>query len=245
MRIPRIYQNIELTVGNSISLDQAACHHLGRVLRLKNNNQIILFNGQGGEYLASLSLQGKKLFAEIIQFIDTCTESPLQITLLQGISKGDRMDFAIQKAVELGVSHIVPLICQRTVVNLKQERMEKKLNHWQGIIINACEQSGRTSIPELLPAVKLIDYLRLASSTDEVKLTLDPRSSTGIHQLNNSNDRFSLLIGPEGGLSQEEIELAHQHGFTGIQMGPRVLRTETAALAAISVLQSQWGDFKC
>jgi len=241
MRIPRIYQPADIHIGSSIELDATAAHHLSRVLRLKHQDQIILFNGQGGEYLSSMQLQGKKVFAVAEAFIERDLESKLDICLWQGISKGERMDISIQKAVELGVNRIVPIICQRTVVNLKQERMARKLQHWQGIIINACEQSGRTVIPVLQPAVKL--HEQLAMEIPGMKLTMDPEAGVRLTELSPGSDSISLLIGPEGGLSETEISQATACGFQGIKLGPRVLRTETAALAAIAAIQTRWGDF--
>ncbi len=242
MRIPRIHQPIELNSGDLIELDKAAAHHLTRVLRLGRNDSIVLFNGEGGEYRASLRTEGKKLFAQIETFNDIERESTLHITLLQGISKGERMDASIQKAVELGAKKVVPVICQRTVVNLKQDRQDKKLQHWRGIVINACEQSGRNRIPELTPPVKLKDCL--AQYENDLKITLDPEAGTPLRDIQSTRRRITLLVGPEGGLNKEEIELSRQAGFRGIRLGPRILRTETAALAAIAALQMQWGDFR-
>jgi 16S rRNA (uracil1498-N3)-methyltransferase len=242
MRIPRIYQPVDLSTGNLIELDKSAAHHLSRVLRLRQDDPVILFNGKGGEYHASLHIEGKKVCAQPESFIDVERESPLDITLLQGISKGERMDISIQKAVELGAKKIVPVNCQRTVVNIKQERQDKKLQHWQGIIINACEQSGRNRVPELATPIKLIDGLK--QQQPGLKITLDPEAGQPLHTLQPPSNQVTLLIGPEGGLTDAEIELSKQAGFQGIQLGPRVLRTETAALAAIAALQMQWGDFR-
>ncbi|HEY9052557.1 MAG TPA: 16S rRNA (uracil(1498)-N(3))-methyltransferase [Gammaproteobacteria bacterium] len=242
MRIPRIYQQTLLVSGETIELDSSASHHLTRVLRLKTSDTIIVFNGKGGEYSAQLLVENKKTFAIIQQFHDINNESPLDITLLQGISKGERMDLAIQKAVELGVKRIIPVFCQRSVVNLKNDRAEKKHQHWQGIVVNACEQSGRTYLPLLEPSVKLTELLNV--SLDGYKLTLDPTATQYLASLNVKDTKITLLIGPEGGLTDEEILLAANRGFTGINLGPRVLRTETAALACIAALQTLWGDFR-
>lgn len=241
MRIPRIYQTCNLNAGEQIELDTAAAHHLSRVLRAASGDPVILFNGYGGEYRAELVIAGKKVSANIVEHIDVDRESHLHITLLQGISKGERMDFAIQKAVELGVNRIVPVICERTVVNLKQERGNKKLQHWQGIMVNACEQSGRTQLPLLDAPIKLDQLVSLDLSG--LKLTLDPRSTIHIREIENNDTRIHLLIGPEGGLSNAEVEQTLGMGFVGVNLGPRILRTETAALATIAALQSQWGDF--
>jgi 16S rRNA (uracil1498-N3)-methyltransferase len=240
MRIPRIYQATSLSVGQQIALDKISAHHLTRVLRMQDNQQIILFNGEGGEFHAHLVLHGKFVMAHIDQFFDRNSESLLRITLLQGISKGERMDICIQKAVELGVNKIVPVICQRTVVNIKGERSEKKLHHWQGIVINACEQSGRIRVPQLLEPVKLNDALNLPDLG--LKLTLSPEAATSLPQISATEKNITLLIGPEGGLDAREIQQAQDHGFQSIRMGPRILRTETAAIAAITALQMLRGD---
>ena len=242
MRVPRIYQHTDIDSGSTVELDQAAYHHLTRVLRFKENSQIILFNGNGGEFTGTLHIEGKKAFVSVGQFHDIERESILDITLLQGVSKGERMDISIQKAVELGVRKIAPVICQRTVVNLKSDRRDKKMQHWRGIIINACEQSGRNFIPELMPLIKLDDLLN--KRLDGLKVIMDPDAGSHLNQIDNTGDRISLLIGPEGGLTDDEIRKAKNADFRGMQLGPRILRTETAALAAISALQTKWGDFR-
>ena len=241
MKNPRIYQNIDIDINDEIELEQKAAHHLSRVLRLKNENPITLFNGNGNEYSATLSLQGKKVFAHIHQAVECDRESNLNIALLQGISKGDRMDMCIQKAVELGVNTITPVICQRTVVNLKGERGDKKLRHWQGIIISACEQSGRNVLPQLLDPVLLTDAFVL--NDDSLKLTLDPNAKQDLKSFSPRSNKITFLTGPEGGLTQQEVEMSLQNDFNAAHLGKRILRTETASIAAISAVQTLWGDF--
>ena len=241
MRIPRIYQSCTIQVGDTIELEKPAAHHLTRVLRLNHHDPVILFNGDDSEYPAQLHIDNKKVFVTIEKQLTISRESSLQITLLQGISKGDRMDLAIQKAVELGVTKIIPVICQRTVVNLKAERKDKKMSHWQGIVINACEQSGRNKLPELEDTQALHQVIN--QNTSGLKLTLDPQATISLASIKPDTNQVTLLIGPEGGLTDEEIEQAKQQGISGIQLGKRVLRTETAALAAISAIQTLWGDF--
>lgn len=244
MANPRIYQNIVLDINQKIELDKAANHHLCRVLRLKNKQTFRLFNGDGFDYQAKLVIEKKKSFAHILERIETDTHSTLNITLLQGISKGERMDMAIQKSVELGVERIIPVICEHTVVNLKADRAEKKLRHWRGIAIHACEQSGRAGLPIVDDIAHFSDALTSLNAQD-TKIALDPYSKqTLVSLMPNDNKNFSLLIGPEGGLSSEEIQQAQAHDFTGVQMGSRILRTETAALSAISAIQTLWGDFR-
>ncbi len=240
MRIPRIYQNQPLAVGDNVELDPSATHHLNRVLRLKDQANIILFNGDGFDFSAHISFEGKRCFATLHERAQVENESPLNITLLQGISKGDRMDTVIQKSVELGVSRIIPVICQRTVVNLKGPRAEKKHQHWQGIVINACEQSGRSRIPELQPTVKFNDAIKAPYPGS--RFLLHPASSTNLKNHTPDKNSVVVLIGPEGGLTDDEITYAKTQGYHDIQLGPRILRTETAALATISAIQMLWGD---
>lgn len=240
MRIPRIYQNLPLAVGDKVELEPSAAHHLSRVLRLRDHANIILFNGDSFDYSASIVLQNKRCFASIHECTHIENESAFNITLLQGISKGDRMDTVIQKSVELGVSRIIPVICQRTVVNLKGPRAEKKHQHWQGIVINACEQSGRSRMPELHASVKFNDAIKTAYPGG--RFLLHPAADTSLKNYSPDNNHAVVLIGPEGGLTDDEIMLAKTQGFHAIQLGPRILRTETAALATITAIQMLWGD---
>ncbi len=243
MALTRIYQNIDLTCDHTIALDKAAAHHLSRVLRIKHLQKVELFNGDGFNYLAEIQIEKKKVFAHILNKTLNPNTSSINITLLQGVSKGERMDVAIQKSVELGVSKIIPVICQHTVVNLKADRAEKKLRHWNGIIAHACEQSGRSTLPVLENVMHFHDAIHLLDSHD-TKITLDPYSTRSIHSLSIQEPlHFSLLIGPEGGLHQDEIAQSKLLGFDGVQLGSRILRTETAALAGITAIQTLWGDF--
>lgn len=241
MRIPRIYTSQPLNPGQTISLEGSAANHVARVLRLKPGAVLTLFNGQGGEYPATLSETGKRSIEVRVQAHEAReTESPLEITLAQGISRGERMDYAIQKAVELGVSHIVPVITERTQVTLKGERLEKKLGHWQGIAISACEQCGRNRVPEVASPVTLANWL--PSRVNGLSLVLDPLAVQGLPGLDRPDVPVNLLIGPEGGLTDAEIAQAGAAGFTGVRLGPRILRTETAAMATLSAIQLLWGD---
>jgi len=240
MRTIRIYQSGDYQTGETLCLDKAASNHLLRVLRLKDQQALKLFNGDGQEYTATLHVDGKRAIAHIESAANPNNESPNNIHLFQGISKGERMDYAIQKSVELGVSSITPLICERTVVNLKDERLEKKLAHWKGIAISACEQSGRCVVPEIHTPVKFSQAI--ACNTDALKITLDPLSQTSLNSLTPVSKYIQILIGPEGGLSESEIIETKANGFNAITLGPRILRTETAALAAITSAQLLWGD---
>jgi len=240
MKQIRIYQDTELASGNSVSLDKLASNHLLRVLRLRQGDEFILFNGDGYEYTSKLEISAKTAIAQISEAHTTRRESALQLHLYQGISKGERMDFAIQKAIELGVSAITPMFCERTVVSLKGDRLSKKLQHWQGIAISACEQSGRNRIPLIHPALAFPQAL--AADTTQLKLMLEPTADQQFSSLQPENNAVSIYIGPEGGFSDNEISQAKNCDLRGINLGPRILRTETAALAAVTACQLLWGD---
>ncbi|MDR6982449.1 16S rRNA (uracil1498-N3)-methyltransferase [Rheinheimera pacifica] len=240
MRIPRIYHHGAIVLNHEFALDDDAANHVGRVLRMPVGSELMLFNGDGFNYSARISNSDKKrvqIIATTQQ--DNPVESPLKIHLGQGISRGDRMDFAIQKAVELGVTEITPLFTERCGVKLDGERLAKRNEQWQKIAISACEQSGRSVVPTVHPAIALDTWLR--QSTKELKLTLHPWAKDTIKTLI-PNHNIRLVIGPEGGFSEQEMAQTTAAGFSGIQLGPRVLRTETAALTAISALQLQFGD---
>jgi 16S rRNA (uracil1498-N3)-methyltransferase len=239
MKSIRIYQPGQFEKGSAYPLDKISSHHLIKVLRLKNNYIFKLFNGVGIEHTVKLEISGKIAIAHI-QDTNLCNnESNLKIHLLQGISKGNRMDFAIQKSVELGVTSITPVITERTAVNLKADREQKKLQHWRAIAISACEQSGRSFLPEIHSICHLPQAI--TSYSNDLKLLLDPVSETHLNSLT-AKDKIQILIGPEGGLSENEIQLAKNNGFESIKLGPRILRTETAALTAIASAQLLWGD---
>ncbi|RLV61382.1 16S rRNA (uracil(1498)-N(3))-methyltransferase [Parashewanella curva] len=241
MRIPRIYQPMGLEVGLTIALDDDGAAHIGRVLRMGEGESISLFNGDGNDYLCQITAANKKNVSVKVQSkSENASESPLSIHLGQVISRGDRMDFTLQKSVELGVNTITPLFSERCGVKLSGERLEKKIQQWQKIVISACEQSGRSHVPQVRPAMSLETWC--AEPSSELKLNLHPRASHGINGLKLNDKKVRLLIGPEGGLSATEIAMTEQYQFTDILLGPRVLRTETAALTAISALQLQFGD---
>ena len=241
MRVPRIYQNSPLNVGASVSLGDDAANHVGRVLRMVPDQEICLFNGQGGQYQAVITESGKKhVTVKITDFSAHSVESPLSIHLGQVISRGDKMEFTIQKSVELGVNVITPLWSSRCGVKLQGDRLDKKLEQWQKIAISACEQCGRNSVPLIRPVMSLENWL--AEPTDELKLTLHPRAQYSVGTLPEPTHGVRLVIGPEGGLSDDEIALTEQYNFQEMLLGPRVLRTETAALTAITALQCRFGD---
>ena len=241
MRIPRIYTSQELVADQHIELEEKPSHHLSKVLRLKEGAPIILFNGRGNQYHAIIDSIGKKnLSINIKECEATNNESPLHIHLGIAVSKGDRMDWVIQKATELGVNSISPLFSMRSEVRLKGDRAEKKIQHWQQVAISACEQSGRTLIPTVNNIQQLSHWVR--ESNADKKLVLHHRTDETLED-HQSVSRVALLIGPEGGLDTKEIMLAEESGFEALALGPRVLRTETAPLAAITLLQKAWGDF--
>lgn len=243
MSRPRIYIDTEFSSGASLELPEGAARHLVQVLRLKPGEAFTLFNGQGGEFEATLESAGKRdAVARVGAFDDVNRESPLSITLAQCVSKGDRMDYTLQKAVELGVKEIVPLLSARSVVKLDGERWQKKLEHWRGVILSACEQSGRTRIPALHAVTPLQNWL--SSTQPGLHLVLAPSAAQSLRALSRPAASASLLIGPEGGLSDSEIALSQQHHHTTVSLGPRVLRTETAGVAALSAIQALWGDFR-
>lgn len=241
MRIPHIYQPSDLALNVTVQLDDDAAGHIGRVLRMQPGDTVSLFNGQGGEYLASLTEVGKKtVTATPFEFIDKNVESPLRVHLGQGISRGDKMDFTIQKSVELGITEITPLFTERCGVKLNGERLDKKHQQWQKIAIAAAEQSGRNAVPVVHYPKELNAWLQ--EQTEELKLTLHPRAEHSIKTLPTPTHGVRFLVGPEGGFSDAEMHLTQEQGFVDVRLGPRVLRTETAALTVLSALQLQFGD---
>lgn len=241
MRIPRIYTPQQLQAGLTISLEEAASRHLGKVLRMTPGRELILFNGQGGEYTAIIHEVGKKVTqVTITEHNSGDRESPLHSHLAIGVSRGDRMDWMLQKACELGVTEITPLFTERTEVKLNGPRLEKKLQHWHQILISACEQCQRNRLPQLNTATSLDGFL--AAAPDGEKWVLHHRDSERLDPAK-TVEKACILIGPEGGLSEEEIGSARTAGFAALTLGPRVMRTETAPLAALSLLQQFWGDF--
>jgi 16S rRNA (uracil1498-N3)-methyltransferase len=241
MRVPRFYTEQPLAVDETVELEATASHHLLRVLRSRPGETLLLFNGDGKEYQAIFmdAHDGRaRLRIESRNLPDR--ESNLRIHLGQGISRGERMDFVLQKSVELGVASITPLWTRRSQVHLSGRRLQKRLCHWQGVIHSACEQTGRVYLPKLHDAVKLDGWL--GDKTDgSLKLVLDPTASLHLRDLDPATN-IRILIGPEGGLDDEEIGTSAAAGFRRIQLGPRTLRTETAALASLAALQALWGD---
>jgi 16S rRNA (uracil1498-N3)-methyltransferase len=240
----RFYTNSPLVLNETVQLSESAAAHATRALRLTEGDHAILFNGDGHNYDCTLTTVKKNsVTATITHASEVHNESPLNITLLQAISSGDRMDFTIQKAVELGVKSIQPITSKRSVVKLSAERAEKRTEHWQNIAISACEQSGRAYVPEVLTPVSLENWFSQNASTDTTRILLNPIGAKRLTEIQKPTGEIQLLIGAEGGLSQEEIDLATSQNFQSIVLGPRILRTETAALTAIAAMQLVWGDF--
>ncbi|MDO9424196.1 MAG: 16S rRNA (uracil(1498)-N(3))-methyltransferase [Methylobacter sp.] len=249
MRVSRLYTAAPLATGKLIELDDDNGHYVRTVLRLKKNAEIILFNGYGGEYLCTVSeVSRKTVLIAVEQWTDRSVESPLQVILGLGISRGDRMDLTVQKAVELGVNQITPLLTERCVVQFKGEKKPQRLLHWQKIVQHAAEQSGRTVLPTLPEVEQLQAWV---GKQQGLKVFLDPYAETTLTELKpetmkacpERSRRVTLLTGPEGGFSNQERELAKASGFIPVRLGARILRTETASIAALAAVQLLWGDF--
>ena len=251
----RFYNPENLKIGTTVKLSDNAAAHATRVLRLEISDEIVLFNGDGNDYTCAISsIKKNETLAIVKNCVKITNESPLNITLLQGISSGDRMDYTIQKAVELGVTAIVPIITTRSVVKLSAERAEKRLAHWQSVVHAACEQSGRASVPQVAQPSTLSQWLASTPSpfmgegwgegkTRPTRILLNPIGAVRLAELPKPAGNIELLIGAEGGLSQAEIDIALSQGFQSVVLGARILRTETAALVAIAAMQTLWGDF--
>lgn len=241
MRTPRFYTRQALHKDKSVLLEPTPSHHLIRVLRSKPGSSVLLFNGDGCEYQAVYESNEEKLArVHITSAHKPSRESRLRIHIGQGISRGERMDMVMQKSVELGVQAITPLWTQRSQVRLDGKRLAKRLSHWEGIVVSACEQSGRVQLPSLSPACSLPEWLA-PRIENETCLVLDPEAEQVLTDIR-PIQQARVLIGPEGGLEDSEIEKAVEAGFSRVKLGPRTLRTETAALTILASMQTLWGD---
>ncbi|MGB5199778.1 MAG: 16S rRNA (uracil(1498)-N(3))-methyltransferase [Sedimenticolaceae bacterium] len=242
MRVPRIFTDQPLQPGSRVQLDARAHRYVSQVLRLRVGQHLILFNGNGSDFDATLSHCGRKgCSADVLAAVSTGRPAALQVHLGIAVSRGERMDFALQKAVELGVESLTPLFSERSVVKLGAQRLERRFSHWRGIVISACEQSGRHHLPDLRPCASLPDWL----AAHQGGLMLYHRATQSLADLPPpSRSALNLLIGPEGGLSESERALAFANGFVAVRLGPRILRTETAPIAALAAIQVLWGDFR-
>jgi 16S rRNA (uracil1498-N3)-methyltransferase len=242
VRLTRVYVEEPLAPGKHCLVTGSAANHMVRVLRLGAGAAITLFDGAGGEYAARIeSMRKDAVRVEVGAHAALERESPLDVTLAQGVSRGERMDWVMQKATELGVRRIVPLITARSVVRLDAHQAPKKLQHWRGIAIAACEQCGRNRLPELAAPADFLEFLGREAPGDATRLVLSPTGSLRIGAIK-PLPKIILLIGPEGGLAPEEAEAALDRGFIAVRLGPRILRTETAAIAALAALQQAFGD---
>ncbi|MBY4598866.1 16S rRNA (uracil(1498)-N(3))-methyltransferase [bacterium BD-1] len=242
MRTIRSFVDAPLSPGATVTLSELASGHLVRVLRLGVGDAVVLFNGDGHDYAARLVSLGKRgAEAQVLSASAVANESPLALTLAQGVARGEKMDLVLQKATELGVAAIAPMNTERTEVKLDAERAAKRMAHWHGILAAACEQSGRARLPRLAEPVSLAAYA--AAETAQVKLMLDPAGELCLPDLALApGATVALAVGPEGGLSDRDRATLHAAGFRGLRLGPRILRTETAGLAAIAALQALYGD---
>lgn len=241
MRIPRFYIDTPLPIDSTIELPTELAHYMNNVLRLKIGAPIVLFNGNGNDYPSEIVDIHKRAASALVNSqISLSVESPLHLHLGQGVSKGDRMDIALQKAVELGVSEITPIITENCNVKLDEQRWQKKHLAWQKLIIGACEQSQRNVIPTLHLPVNMQQWLGQSSQLN--KIILAPGAKTYLSGLSKPQKGFRLIIGPEGGLSEQEVYTAQQVGYLPVNIGSRILRTETAAITSLSILQSLYGD---
>lgn len=243
MRLNRFHCSTRLATGEAAVLTDSAAQHLRRVLRARSGDEVLLFDGSGSEFRAVI-VSGDERSTTLRVLERTAareTESPLMVTLIQGISRGERMDFVLQKATELGVTTIAPVVTERSVVRLDAGQAQRRLDHWRAVTVSACEQCGRTVLPVLQPVSMLTDCLSVANrAATRVMLTLD--GSRSLAHAAAGSRCIEMLVGPEGGLSPHELEMAHRAGFVGATLGPRVLRTETAALAALTIVQLVAGD---
>ena len=242
MRLTRVYVDTALEPGERLTLKGSAAGHLTRVLRLRPKAALTLFNGRGGEFAASIeSVHRNEVTVAVGAHEPIERESPFPLTLAQGVSRGERMDLVVQKATELGVARLVPVLTERSVVRLDEEQSDRKSSHWRAIAIAACEQCGRNRLPEVGLPTQLREFLRQPAA-DSVRLLLSPAATRRIADVPRPARGVTVLIGPEGGLSDAEQEDALMAGFTAVNLGPRVLRTETAAIASLTLLQREFGD---
>lgn len=243
MRTIRIHVDQPLAPGQELILPSQAGEHVARVLRMVAGDELTLFNGDGHDYLAILAAVGKREVSVSVQSAQPVdNESPLSLTLAQGVARGEKMDLIVQKATELGVARIVPLLTERSEVKLDPARAEKRLIHWRAVAASACEQSGRARIPEVTPAQPLESWLRGLDNNGAQRLALLPEGTVQARSLRFDAAGGILVVGPEGGLGERDTSALSAAGFTGLRLGPRILRTETAGLAALAALQALHGD---
>lgn len=245
MRKIRVYVDAPMQIGRQVALPEFAAHHAVRVLRLREGDPLTLFNGDGHDYQGVLSHARKDLVTVTLGSAEPVhLESPLRITLIQAMARGEKMDLILQKAAELGVSAVLPVVTERTEVKLEEDRVDKRMMHWKYVLASACEQCGRAEVPSIAAPIALHELPALlgASAPGDLRLALHPEP-TSRWDWPQQVQSVSLLIGPEGGLTARDLAQAKQAGFQMLSMGPRILRTETAGLAAITLMQARYGDF--
>lgn len=241
--MPRFYCPVPLHVDGVVTLPEAVARHAIGALRLRDGEAVTLFNGDGGEYSGILNTGGHASVRLLARHSQD-RESPLRVVLAQGVSSGERMDLTVQKAVELGVAAIQPLMMRRTIVRLSGDKVERRRAHWQAVVVSACEQCGRNRVPEVAGIIDFDAWCRRWQAFLGLGLMLDPEAPLSLGDLPGPEGEITLLAGPEGGFDPAERALALEAGFVGVRLGPRVLRTETAALAALAALQALWGDYR-
>jgi 16S rRNA (uracil1498-N3)-methyltransferase len=242
MRVPRVHVGTPLQDDTDLDLPAAAANHVARVLRLRPGAMIVAFDGSGHDFSCELlTVKGDRVVVRVGAHTEGLPESPLHITLVQAVARGERMDYTLQKATELGVHTIVPVLAARSVVRLDADQAAKKRRHWQAIVVSACEQCGRSVVPEVREPLDFARYLAEAPQAGG-RMVLSPSGAESLAGLASLPQRVELLIGPEGGLDDAELARAVAAGFTPVRLGPRILRTETAGVVALTVLQARWGD---
>lgn len=240
---PRFFCPVTLHPGGSLLLPAAAAHHASGVLRLAPGAAVTLFDGAGGEYACRITAVKPEVTADVLARLDTEREAPLAITLAQVVPAGDRMDWVVEKAVELGVARLAPLMSARSVVRLAGERAERRRSHWQQVAVSAAEQCGRNRLMAVEAPQPLAAFLAEAATAGATRLVMMPRTGSNLSGLPAPRESLTLLVGPEGGLTEDECAAALGCGYRALRLGPRVLRADTAGLAAVAAVLARWGDF--
>jgi 16S rRNA (uracil1498-N3)-methyltransferase len=244
VRLSRVYCESPLVAETEVALPASAANHVARVLRLRAGAPIVAFDGSGNDYQCEiLAIEGRRVRVRVGAAADGRRESPLAVTLVQAVSRGERMDLTLQKATELGVRAVVPVFSMRSVVRLDERQAAAKLRHWQAVVTSACEQCGRSVLPKVHTPLELDRYLA-DSPRDGLRLVPSPGAPDSLAGLGGDHERVDLLIGPEGGFDEHELLCAEGAGFKAVRLGPRVLRTETAGIVALALLQARWGDLR-
>ncbi len=247
MTPPRFYSPVPLSADSRVDLPEGAARHACRVLRLREGDELVLFDGTGGEYAVRIAVIGRaRVSVDVLKWRAIECEAPINVTLVQALQSGEKMDLTVQKAVELGVSRIVPVASRRSVVKLEGDRAMRRVEHWRNVAVAACEQCGRNRVPEVLALEGLERWLDKSDGRNVLRLMFAPGSAQTLNSIlpPEAGGQVELLIGAEGGLAPEEVDKAALAGFVSLRLGPRILRTETAGLAALAAIQCLWGDFR-